>query len=189
MLKKILIFLVVIVVALAAFGFLLPSSYSVERSVVIEAQPAAVFPYLNNLRRWEEWTPWTTEKHPKMEMSYSGPEEGVGAKSSWTDPESGNGELVITQSDPEKGIVYDLLFEGYSKSEGSIQMEENPAGVRVTMTMEGDIGNNPFARYVGLFMDSLLGKDFEEGLAKLKSIVEKGKPTKVPEEPAARQDE
>jgi len=40
------------------------------------------------------------------------------------------------------------------------------------MSMEGDLGRSPLNRWFGLFMDKLVGPDFEAGLANLKRLSE-----------------
>ena len=55
---------------------------------------------------------------------------------------------------------------------GSCVWSRPAAGTRVTWTNEGDMGANPVNRYFGLFMDRLVGPDFEGGLKNLKALVE-----------------
>jgi len=38
--------------------------------------------------------------------------------------------------------------------------------------MNGDMGINPLLRWVALFADSMVGKDFEAGLSNLKALAE-----------------
>ncbi|MFN0059802.1 MAG: SRPBCC family protein [Planctomycetota bacterium] len=172
MLKKLLLGLVAVVLLLLVVSLFLPSAYFVERSIVVQAEPAQVFPYLNNLQEWNKWTPWTQEKYPEMKRTYSGPAEGVGAKSAWTGPDSGTGSLEIKQSDPATGIVYELAFEGFSTSEGRLAMAKADGGLKVTMSTKGDLGSNPINKFFGLMIDSMMGAEFEGGLAKLKQLVE-----------------
>ena len=47
------------------------------------------------------------------------------------------------------------------------------AGTRVTWAFEFEVGMNPLLRIIGKFMDGMVGKDFEKGLARLKSNLEK----------------
>src|SRR5690606_16939708 len=42
----------------------------------------------------------------------------------------------------------------------------------VTWSMQADMGNNPIGRWMGLMMDSIVGADYETGLASLKKLVE-----------------
>lgn len=179
MLKKLAVVIIAILVLGLLGGFLMPSSYDVERSIVVQRDAATIYPYLSSPRKWQEWTPWTKERYPQMTTEYSGPEMGAGAKSSWVDPDNGNGSMVMTKADPKKGVHYDLSFEGWSKSEGRLLMEEADGGTKVVMGMRGDFGMNPVYRYFGLMMDGAMGAEFEQGLAKLKRVVEA-----LPEKPA-----
>ena len=40
--------------------------------------------------------------------------------------------------------------------------------------MNGNMGRNPVYRWMALFMDRMVGPDFEAGLANLKALAEKG---------------
>lgn len=171
--KKFLLGLVVVLVILAGIPFLLPSTFSVARSIEIAGDTAAIFEYVNTLEKWPAWTAWSVEKYPEMTHTFEGPKSGKDARMSWTDPKNGNGSLVITSSDPARGITYDLLFEGFGKCEGSIAFETLGYRVKVTMATKGDLGNNPIARCLGLLMDGLMGPDLEAGLGKLEELVEK----------------
>lgn len=173
--KRIPLLLLILAAFLAAVGMFLPASYRVERSVLIEAEPAAIDPYLSTLRRWPEWTPWTKEKYPGMEISFEGPESGVGAVYRWTGERTGNGMLRLTEADPQQGIAYDLRMDGEDHvSTGRISLEKASGGTKVTWANGGELGMNPLWRWLGLFLDRLMGADFESGLGKLKRLVEKG---------------
>ncbi len=166
MLKKILIGLG-IVVALLAICFFIPTTYSVERSIVIRANPVSIFPYINNLQRWPTWSAWNTETYPTMMYSYDGPAEGVGAISQWKE-ESGDGRMVLTASDPATGVHYDLEFEnGSMKSKGSITFHPADEGTKVVWQNGGDA-----TLLFKPFLDGMIGPDFEKGLSKMKSLIE-----------------
>lgn len=172
-LMKTLLVIVALVVIAAVVGFFLPSSYKVERSASIKAKPDVVFPYLNNLKRWPEWTAWTKERFPDMSIAFAGPEAGVGATYSWEGESVGRGTLKITGSEPGKSIDYDLDFDGGKYlSKGTLKLAEEGDVVKVTWTNEGALGNNPVNRYFGLLMDKFLGPDFEAGLKNLQKQVE-----------------
>ncbi|MCA9077555.1 MAG: SRPBCC family protein [Planctomycetaceae bacterium] len=162
-----------LVVALL-ISFLLPSTYTVTRSIVIDAPPAEIHPYIETLNQWPEWTTWNTERFPELVYSYEGPEAGVGAIQKWTDPEMGSGRLEITESSEADGIRFTLLFEQSPEPlTGSIvYAATDGGGTRVTWIGNGDVGSNPVARYFGLMMDSMIGVDYEAGLCKLKILVE-----------------
>ena len=155
-------------------SFLLPSSFTVTRSVVIDAPPAEIHPYIESLRQWPDWTAWNNDTYPDLEYSYEGAETGVGAIQKWTDPKMGGGRLEITQSSESEGIKFTLKFEQSPEPLiGSISYQPtDQGGTRVTWTGRGDLGSNPIARYFGLMMDSMIGTDYESGLRKLKVLVE-----------------
>ncbi len=171
-LKKVVFAILLLPILLIVVSFFLPSRYHVERSVVVTAKPESIFPLLNELRQWPEWTAWTTNREPSLVYSQSGPASGVGAVQSWT-AASGNGTIKLTSSDPAKGVGYELNFnDGRFVATGRIEMLVVKTGTQVTWTTEGDLGANPVGRYLGLLMDRMMGVDFEVGLANLKSRFE-----------------
>ena len=162
------------VIALLLLGsLLLPSRWQVERSIDIGVAPGVVFPYVNNLSKWPEWTSWY-RREPRPVTQYSGPEEGVGARSTWQDA-SGQGEMDITVSVPDWGITYNLsLGHGEFVARGEILLApiDQGSGTRVTWRTRGDSGMNPLAKYVQLFMNPMIAADFQQSLERLKQVLE-----------------
>jgi hypothetical protein len=170
-LKWIGIVVALLVVLFVGVGFLLPSEYHVDRSVVINADPERIHELVGDLKNWPEWTPWKLID-PTIQTVYGDRTSGVGAYQSWTG-ESGSGELTFTAWDPDRGVLYDLSFdEGAYSSVGSITYEEARGGTKVTWTMDGDSGMNIIGRYFGLMIDSFVGPQFQRGLDRLKAKVE-----------------
>ena len=154
-------------VLLLVVCFFISTTYMVERSIVIQAKPAAIHPYINSLQRWPEWSAWNKETYATMVYSYDGPAEGVGAVSRWKE-ESGDGKMVITQSDPATGIHYDLEFDnGSMKSKGSITLEPVDGGTKVVWKNGGDA-----SLLFKPMLDGMIGPDFEKGLQKMKTMIE-----------------
>lgn len=171
------IFLVVLgLIALALIvGLILPGRYRVQRSVEIQAKPDVIYPDLATVKNWPEWTVWNTQLDPTMQITYTGPESGVGAGYAWTGQKVGRGKLELTRAEPGKGVWYDLNFEeGKYVSTGSITMEPTGDSVRVVWSNEGELGRNPVNRYFGLLMDRFMGPDFATGLRNLKGRAEGG---------------
>ena len=75
--RKTLMWVVGIVAVLAAGSYLVPSKVSVERSIEIAAAPEAVFPHVNSLQAFHEWSPWSG-RDPEMTVAFSGPRGGGG---------------------------------------------------------------------------------------------------------------
>ena len=78
MLAKLLVGLVVVVAVLAVVVATRPSTFHVERSILITASPESVFAQLNDFHSWAAWSPWE-KLDPKMEKTFSGPSAGAGA--------------------------------------------------------------------------------------------------------------
>jgi len=172
-LRRILVVLGVLLFVLIAVSQLLPSTYHVERSVTIQAKPEAIHPWINNLKKWPEWSAWTAAKDPTLVYSYEGPEEGVGAISKWEAKKMGQGEMSLTETDPQKGLKFDLSFDhGKYRSKGTFTFEPAGDATKVVWGMDGEISRNPMDRYFSLLMDKMIGPDFEEGLANLKKKAE-----------------
>lgn len=163
--------IVALILVLVLVSFLLPSTFEVERSVVIQADPEMIHALVGDLSRWDEWAPWK-EEDPTIVVTFGPATMGVGASQLWTG-ESGEGELTFTEWNPEKGIAYDLAFDqGAYLSTGRISYHPLDGATKVTWSMAGAVGLNPIDRYFALMMDSMVGPMFERGLARLKHAAE-----------------
>jgi hypothetical protein len=172
-LKRVALVVLGLLVLLALIGLTLPRSYRVERSVLIQAKPTAIFPHVNELKRWPDWTAWNQARYTDMRVNFEGPDTGVGAVYKWEGDSSGIGSLRITKSDPAQGVWYDLDFDnGKHLSQGSILFEAEGDATRVVWSNDGDLGLNPVNRWFGLLMDKMMGPDFATGLENLKRRAE-----------------
>jgi hypothetical protein len=173
--RWLLITLTIIAIIVVGGSFLLPASVHVERSTVIEAEPAAIFPYVNNYRKFNEWSPWAP-RDPNTEYTFSGPEEGTGAKMAWrSDNEQvGSGTQEIIESRLNESVVTALDFGEMGTAQASFRLHPEDSGTKVTWSLDTPETANPIARWLGLLMDGLIGADYEEGLARLKKKVETG---------------
>jgi len=175
MLVKILIGVAVVVLALAAFVATRPSEFSVSRSATFAAPAPAVFAQVNELKKWEAWSPWA-KKDPQAKSSYAGPAAGAGASMSWAgNKEVGEGRMTIVESSANALVRFKLEFFKPFAATNSAEFAFREEGGRtaVTWTMRGQ--NNFIAKAMCLVfdMDKMVGGDFEAGLAGIKSIVEK----------------
>jgi len=158
--------------AVLSVGMLLPATYTVSRSIVINAEMAHIHTFVNDLEHWPDWTPWVKDD-PTIVIEVGEITKGVGAHHDWQG-DSGAGELTFTSSDPNVGIGYDMSFnEDKYLSTGVIAYKSTTGGTEVTWTMTGDNGRNPINRYFGLMMEPMTGPMFEDGLNRLKLVAEK----------------
>jgi|HubBroStandDraft_5_1064220.scaffolds.fasta_scaffold181022_2 hypothetical protein len=164
--------LVALWLVLVLIGFLLPGHYRVERSVVINAKPAAIYPLVGDLRAWQKWGVWFA-RDPAMQIEYSPATTEVGAWSQWKSKSQGDGKMIISATHPDDDFEYSMVFSDIGMvSHGTMALAADPGGTRVTMAMDGDLGRNPVYRWFGVFMNKLVGPDFEAGLANLKRVSE-----------------
>jgi hypothetical protein len=171
-LKRIVLWLLIVIVAVSLLAQLLPSDWKVSRSIVINVPAAAVYPYIENPREWAKWNSFTLED-PSTRHAYSGPAAGVSAEDDWTSKKFGSGHAKITQADPGSGVEYDLYLNGAKEpAKGYMLLTSAAGGTQVTYSVEGKYGHNPVHRVFGLFVDKFLGAFFERSLAHLKEQAE-----------------
>jgi len=171
--KKLILGLLGLMAVLLLAGWLLPSRHRIERSIILNGRPEEVFALTATLKHWPNWTAWTTNRFSDLTLRFNGPDEGVGATMVAAGKSSGNGTVVITSANPAKGITYNLDFNhGTQAFAGAIRYANTSDGLRVTWTLEANLGANLLKRWAGLAMGLLMGVDMEQGLANLKRRVE-----------------
>src|SRR6266446_1079319 len=173
-LRIILIAIPTIIVVFIIIVAMQPSSYRVMRSLAIAAPPDALFPHMNDLKKWEAWNPWG-KADPNMKLTYGGPASGIGANYSWAgNNEVGEGRATITESRPSESVKYKMEFFKPMSAASEMEFTFKPQGnqTEVTVTVTGD--KNFMAKAFCLFMsmDKTIGGKFEKALADLKAIAE-----------------
>lgn len=171
--KRLFQFTIVIVAVLALASFLLPREVEVTRTATISAPPDEIFPHVNSLAKFSEWSPWSSID-PDMQVTYSGPEMGVGNKMEWQSehPNVGNGAQEITAVVENERVETALDFGDMGTAMASFDLAKTSEGTEVTWGLKSDMGNNPIGRWMGLMMDKWVGADYEKGLASLKAKIE-----------------
>lgn len=161
---------VLVVLAIAATK---PDDFRVERSATISATPQEIYPHINNYKEWSAWSPWE-KVDPNMKRTYSGPESGKGAKYAWSgNNDVGEGEMEILESDPSKiAIKLHFVKPFEDTSTATFTMQPQDEATKVTWTMEGKSQLPCKVMQVFMNMDDCVGKDFEKGLAALKTVSE-----------------
>lgn len=174
MIAKILIALAVIILIFVIVVASRPADFSYSRSATIAAPSASVFPHVNDLHKWQAWSPWA-KKNPAAKNSFEGPPAGVGASMSWAgNNDVGEGTMTITESQPNESLEIKLEFRkpfaGTNLAEFTFKPEGNQTHVTWTMTGKNTFFFKAFSLFVDC--DKMIGGDFEKGLANLKKIVE-----------------
>jgi hypothetical protein len=153
-----------------------PGEFRYSRTGVMNAPPEAVFPHVNDFRLWQEWSPWA-KRDSECLISYDGPNSGEGAKFTWNgNKDVGEGRMMIIESTPHKLIAFKLEFLKPFKATNTAEFKFEPegTGTKVTRSMFGK--NSFMGKIFNMFIDcdKMVGMDFEQGLANLKSVAESG---------------
>lgn len=177
MLKSVALVIVVAVVligAVVAYAATKPDVFRVERSTVIHAPPAKIYALLNDFHGWAAWSPFEN-LDPAMQRTYSGPVSGPGAVYAWNSAgKAGAGRMEIVRAETPSKLLIQLDFQKPMKTRNTAEFTLAPEGdaTRVTWAMYGP---NPLIGKVMQLvfsLDGMVGKDFETGLANLKTAAE-----------------
>jgi len=175
MFKKIAIVLVVLIAGILIFAATKPDTFRVQREASIKAPPEKIFALINDFNRWGTWSPWE-KKDPAMKRTFGAATSGKGAVYAWEgNKDVGQGSMEITESVPPSKVALKLDFVKPFEGHNIVVFTLQPKGdiTNVTWAMQGDTPY--FAKIIHVFidMDSMVGKDFETGLANLKAAAEK----------------
>jgi uncharacterized protein YndB with AHSA1/START domain len=175
MFKTIAIVVLVLLAAVLVFAATRPDTFRVERATSIKAPPEKIFALINDFHNWGAWSPWE-KMDPAMKRTHSGAANGKGAVYEWEgNSKVGKGRMEITDTTPASRVLIKLdfftPFEAHNSAEYTLQAQGDTT--KVTWAMVGP--NRYLAKLMQVFisMDSMVGKDFETGLANLKSSAEK----------------
>jgi uncharacterized protein YndB with AHSA1/START domain len=175
MVKKIAIVIAVLIAGILAFAATKPDTFRVQRAASIKAPPEKVFALINDFKRWDTWSPWE-KKDPAMKRTWGAVTSGKGARYAWEgNKDVGQGSMEIVDSANPGKVALKLDFVKPFEAHNTVVFTLEPKGdaTNVTWAMEGPAPY--FAKIIHVFidMDSMVGKDFEAGLANLKAVAEK----------------
>ena len=165
---NILLAIAVAIVVLVFVVALQSSEFRVTRTATISAPVAVVFAQVNDLHKWEAWSPWA-KLDPAAKTTYEGPAAGVGAGFRWAgNNKIGEGSMTITESRPGNFIQFPLEFLRPFKATNTAEFNFKSEGSQTTVTWSMFGRNNFMGRAVGLVMncDKMVGGQFERGWRK-----------------------
>jgi hypothetical protein len=172
---------IIAVIVVVAVGSVLiaastrPDNFRVQRSASIKASPEKIFPYINDLKAFNAWNPFN-RKDPNIKGSYSGAASGPGAAYAFEgNGNVGRGRIEITDSRPASEVRMNLHMLSPMEGHNVVEFTLHPKGdsTSVTWAIQGPM---PYiSKVLSLFcdMDAMIGKEFENGLAELKTIAER----------------
>ena len=153
-----------------------PRKYDVQRSIVINKPVNEVFQYLKMIRNQDHWSPWKS-RDTEMKQTFNGVDGTVGFIARWESDKKdvGVGEQELKGLIENERVDTEIRFLKPWKTvrDGYLLVREiEPSKTEVIWGFKGS--NNPPINVMMLFynMDKSVGKDFDEGLAKLKTTLE-----------------
>lgn len=166
---------VVLIAGVLIYASTRPGTFSVQRSVNINAPPDKIFPLINSLRGFNAWDPFS-KKDPAIKIVHSGPETGKGAKYEWEgNRQVGSGRVEITDTAAPSSVTMKLDMTTPMEAHNIVQFTLEPKGEMTTVTwaMKGPSPYIAKVMDVVIGMDRMVGGEFENGLANLKALAEK----------------
>ncbi len=174
MIKRIAIAVVVLLGALLIYAATQPDTFRIQRATSIKAPPERIFAVLNDFLRWDTWSPWE-KKDPAMKRTFSAVTSGKGAVYAWEgNRDVGQGRMEIAESVAPSKVAIKLDFVKPFEAHNIVEFTLEPKGdsTNVTWAMQGPMLYISKLITVFVSMDSMVGKDFEAGLANLKTVTE-----------------
>ncbi|HEU5435311.1 MAG TPA: SRPBCC family protein [Telluria sp.] len=175
MLKKIALGVAAVVIVILMMAAMKPNTFTLSRSIAIDAPPDKIAALLTDFHQWQSWSPWE-KLDPGMQRSFSGADKGVGAVYAWQgnkDVGSGRMEIVEAASPARTVVKLDFVEPFASSNVTTFTLVPAGRGTSVTWTMSGPMLFVSKLMTVFVSMDAMIGKDFDKGLAQLKSAAEK----------------
>jgi uncharacterized protein YndB with AHSA1/START domain len=168
------------VAALAVAGLLTyaatkPDQFRVQRSSSIAAPPEKVFALINDVKAFNSWNPYAL-KDPAIKLRYEGAGSGPGAAYAWESKTAGAGRMEVVETSAPYLVAMRLNFEEPMKATNRVEFTLVPQGntTQVTWAMSGSMPYLHKLMTTFFDMDTMVGGDFEGGLANLKAAAERG---------------
>ena len=175
MLKIIGLAVVALIVVLLVYAAMKPDTFRIQRTATINAPADKIFPFINDFHNWTAWSPWE-KMDPALKRTHSGTTSGKGAVYEWEgNNQVGQGRMEISDTSPPSHLLIKLDFLKPFEAHNTAEFTLNGGGPSTNVTW-AMYGPQPYlAKVMSLFfsMDTMVGGQFEQGLANLKSIAEK----------------
>jgi len=175
---KILLIILFSIVALVLLTALFVSkSYKVEKSIVVHAPKDSVFNYIKHLKNQNDYSVWS-KMDPNWKTSFSGEDGTVGFVSAWESEVKnvGSGSQTITKIVEGDSMITKLKFIKPFKAENDTYLSVSAIDATNTKVSWAFSGSFPYPMNIMKLVFNLekaIGKDFQQGLENMKTIIEK----------------
>ena len=146
------------VAAVAAVPYALPSSKTIERVATIKAPVDKVFSLIASSEGYQSFNPYKA-KDPDLKITMHGPLSGIGSGFAFDGKDGKGSQTIVAMEKINLGAM--------GRPVTTFLLEPSSGATIVTWSTKSDFGMNPIGRVFGLFLDGMLGPDYETGLRKL----------------------
>ncbi|MEM9584883.1 MAG: SRPBCC family protein [Pseudomonadota bacterium] len=165
--KKIACYTACGVAALAVATLALPRHVNIERSAMINAAPEAVIEMAASNSGYQVFNPYK-DLDPELQVEMFGPASGIGSGFTFKSKDGAGRQTVASVSAEQ--VTFELDLGPLGQPTQAISAVAVDGATEVTWTMDMDLGMNPVFRVMGLFMDGMIGPNFELGLANIADV-------------------
>jgi Polyketide cyclase / dehydrase and lipid transport len=162
-----------LILAAAVVSLLLPGSYRIKSSALIDAPASLVFQRISDFQRWKMWNSWDQGNSSAIT---SNPSSGLDAWREWKNSPQGYAKATGTYQEGEREFFYRLLFGDHGVvGIGAFDLQPEGNGTRVSWTFSDRVGMNPIKRWFALTYSFKAGAELDNGLANLKKVCEQAR--------------
>ena len=165
LIKGVLLLLLVLVLT----GLILPQSYSVNKTIEINANIEVVKPLVTDFSQWQKWSPWE-KVDSSIRFSLGEPSSGLGAHQSWKG-KWGYGEMIITSVSQNK-ISFNILLNTEHIIRGTFNFSEQNGIVTLVCNIEGQTTTPLISGYTAILSEYVLRNTVSLGLNNLKTVAQ-----------------
>ena len=175
-LKKLALFVALVVALLLVIALFVTKEYAVEREVVINKSETEVFNFIKMVKNQDHFSVWN-KKDPGMKKEFKGNDGEVGFVSSWesANKEVGKGEQEIVNLVTNERIDFKLRFKEPFEAEDDAYFVTEEINANQTRVKWGFKGTMPYPMNLLLLMMDMekeLGGALQTGLDDLKKYME-----------------
>jgi len=176
MAKKLFIAVLIVIAIPLIVGLFVPSNFKVQQTTIVNKPVDEVFEFISHLKNHKKFTYWSS-LDSLMEKEYIGEDGTVGFTYKWDSKEEkiGKGEQKIVALEKNKRVDFALHFYVPFEAENTSFMTTEPTENGNTILGWGFDGSVPYPMNVLLLfsdMDKELGKQLQEGLLNVKTVLE-----------------